>query len=68
MPSLHRNIPRQYRLRAQEARTEAACAVDEATRQRWLADADKWERMAAFEERHPKPSIIPPYYPSPNSN
>ena len=65
MPSLRRDIPRQYRARAEDARTQAAAAPDEATRRRWLADAEKWERMAAFEEQHPEPPLVPPYYPPP---
>ena len=65
MPSVRRDLPRQDRARAEDARTKAAAAPDEATRQRLLADAENWERMAAFEEQHPVQPLIPPYYPSP---
>jgi len=63
MPSLNRNIPHQLRARAEEARAKAAAAPDETTRQRLLQDAEMWERMAAYEEQHPQPPLVPSYYP-----
>ena len=52
MTSMQNNLPAQYRVRAEEARTKAEAAQDEKTRQRLLNDADMWERMAAYEEQH----------------
>lgn len=63
MASTTGNLPKRYRYRAEEARQKAQAAGDEATRQRLLHDADMWERMAAYEERH-RTHAFAPCYPS----
>ena len=46
------NRSAQYRARADEARTQADAATDEESPKRLLQDADTWERMAAYEDKH----------------
>ena len=53
MASLIHNRPREYRQRAEEARTKADGVTDPARRQDLLQIADTWERMAEYEEKHP---------------
>jgi len=59
--SATRDLPRQYRIRAQEARDKALSAGNDVERQRLLQEADIWERMAAYEEQNP--TFDPSYYP-----
>lgn len=51
MSPLVTELIRQYRARADEARTMANATKDEDNREKWLQVADTWERMAGFEER-----------------
>ena len=51
MVSIKKYLPEQYRVRAKEAREQAAMTDDPAKRKRLLEDADTWERMADYEEK-----------------
>jgi hypothetical protein len=51
MTSVIRNIAREYRDRAEEARARAELAADEPSRKSLLQIAETWERMAGYEER-----------------
>ena len=53
MASLTRNRARQYRQRAEEARTKGDAMTDPDRRRELLQIADTWERMAEYEEKHP---------------
>jgi hypothetical protein len=46
-------------MRAQEARDRASATTDEEVRKTLLQDAETWERMAAYEEKHNPPRPIP---------
>ena len=46
------HTPAQFRARAEEARQNAAAEVRESVRKVLLNDAELWERMAAYEEKH----------------
>jgi hypothetical protein len=50
--SLRNNRPARYRARASEARQRAAAETDAEKRQRLLADAELWDRMANYEETY----------------
>ena len=50
MVSVVTNLAQQYRARAEEARTRANEATDDAVRKRLLESAETWERMARWEE------------------
>ena len=51
MTSVKNVLPAQYRMRAKEARDQAALAPTEGKRQALLRDAELWERMAEYEEK-----------------
>jgi hypothetical protein len=51
MTSIRTDIAAQYRLRAQEARSQAAATSDGEQRKRLLHYAEQWERMAEYEEK-----------------
>jgi hypothetical protein len=53
--SMKNTRPAQYRARASEARERAAGESDAEKRERLLADAALWERMADYEDNHPLP-------------
>ena len=53
MISVKRDLPLEYRRRAEEARTKAKGTLDSKARQNLLQDADMWERMAHWEEGQP---------------
>ena len=53
MASTVGNRPGQYLHRSELARQNALSATTEAERQRFLADAAMWERMAEYEAQHP---------------
>ena len=48
--SIRNTRPARYRARASEARQRAAGETDPKKRQRLLADAELWDRMADYEE------------------
>ena len=48
----HSSAP--LRARAKEARQKAATETRESVRKVLLNDAELWERMAAYEEKHPQ--------------
>jgi hypothetical protein len=52
MASLIHNRPKQYRQRAEEARTKASAVTNEDRRKELLQIAETWERMADYEEKH----------------
>lgn len=57
-----RNPPNQsaaYRVRAAEAREKAKIATDERARETLLQEADTWDRMAAYEDKHNPPRAAP---------
>jgi hypothetical protein len=62
MTSTLANRPTQYRAKAQEARQKSAAEPDEGRRQALLSDAELWERMAEYEQRHPSDNSLS-YYP-----
>jgi len=67
MASLIHNRPKQYRQRAEEARTQAEAATDEARRRELLQIAETWDRMADYEEKHPVlEGVFGPHPASPN--
>ena len=49
------HTPAEFRARAEEARQNAAAEVRESVRKVLLNDAELWERMAAYEEKHLQP-------------
>ena len=53
MASLIHNRRKQYRRRAEEARTKADAMTDPARRRQLHQVAETWERMARWEEEHP---------------
>jgi hypothetical protein len=53
MTSLKTDIPAQLRARAEDARQKAQAEPDESIRKRLLIDANLWEQMAFYEEKHP---------------
>ena len=55
MTSVKTNVPAQLRARAEEARQKAAAEPSEPARKALLNDAELWERMADYEEKHPQP-------------
>jgi hypothetical protein len=52
MTSVITNLHRQYRARAEEARRKAETSKSDATRAKFLQDAQLWERMAKYEEEN----------------
>ena len=42
----------EYRKRADECRAEADATTDEQSRKALLQDAETWERMEAYEDKH----------------
>ena len=50
---MRENKAKHYRARAEEARSRAELATDEAQRLAYLKDAELWERMADYEEKNP---------------
>lgn len=53
MASTIHNRPKQYRQRAEEARTKADTVDDPNLRSELYQIAETWERMADYEEKHP---------------
>lgn len=64
MAGVQRDLAGQYRRRAEEVRLQVETAKDESTRRRLLELADTWERMAAYEEEHREPPLVPPTEPA----
>ncbi len=53
------NQSAEYRSRAEKARNQAEQTTDEEARKRLLQDADAWERMAEYEDKHNPPRPVP---------
>jgi len=52
------NRSKEYRKRAGDCRAEASTATDEKARAMLMQDADAWERMAAWEDKHNPPRPV----------
>ena len=56
MNSMRTDWPAQYRTRAGDVRGKAESTSDQALRETLLKEAEVWELMAAYVEKHPRTS------------